>query len=74
MEATLFFMDHLRQSTIQKFFLVSPQYILDNPNTRFSVNRRFLESWVKQNIPNYVICRKSTKEEVLEEIKKFINE
>lgn len=73
-EMILFLLDHVRKSKIKKFFYASSQYVADNPNTKYSVNRRFIESWAEQNVPNSYICRKSTKEEVLEDLKKFINE
>jgi len=73
-EMILFLLDHVRKAKIKKFFYVSSQYVADCPNTKYSVNRRFIESWALKNVPSVHICRKSTKEEVLEDLRKYINE
>ena len=73
-EMILFLLDHVRKAKIKKFFYVSSQYVKNYPNTKYSVNRRFIESWAEQTVPDCHICRKSTVEDVLEDLKKFINE
>lgn len=73
-EMILFMLDHVRKAKIKKFFYVTSVYVADNPNTKYSVNRKFIEYWAIKNVPSYYLCRKSTQEEVLEDLRKFINE
>jgi hypothetical protein len=60
LEQILFLIDHLRKASIEKFILISTIDVLAKPNTRYGLNRKILEGWVKSNIKNYTIIRLPT--------------
>lgn len=60
LESTLFLIDHLRKAKIGHFVLISTVDVLNAPNTKYGLNRRILEGWVKTNLTNYTIIRLPT--------------
>ena len=57
LETILFTIDHLRKMQCQRFVLISTVDVVQHPNTKYGLNRRLLEGWVKQHIENYSIIR-----------------
>lgn len=60
LEMILFLIDHLRKTSIEKFIWISSIDTLARPNTRYGMNRRILEGWIKTNVDNYSIIRMPT--------------
>lgn len=60
LEMILFLIDHLRKTEIKKFVLISTIDTLARPNTRYGMNRKILECWIKNNLTNYCIIRLPT--------------
>lgn len=60
LETTMFLIDHLRKANIGYFVLISTVDVLQAPNTKYGLNRRLLEGWVKTNLTNYTIVRLPT--------------
>lgn len=60
LEMILFLIDHLRKTDIKKFILLSTIDTIARPNTRYGMNRRILEGWVKNNLSDYCIIRMPT--------------
>lgn len=57
LESILFTIDHLRKMSCKRFILISTVDVIQHPNSKYGLNRRILEGWVKQNIENYSIVR-----------------
>lgn len=60
LEMILFLIDHLRKTKIKKFVLISTIDTIARPNTRYGMNRRILEGWIKTNLESYSIIRMPT--------------
>ena len=60
LEMILFLIDHLRKTKIKKFILLSTIDTIARPNTRYGMNRKILEGWVKNNLDNSTIIRMPT--------------
>lgn len=57
MEMVLFLIDHLRKVKIKQFILIGTIDAVAAPNTRYGLNRKVLEHWVKNNIEQHHIIR-----------------
>lgn len=60
LEMILFLIDHLRKTSFKKFVLISTIDTLAKPNTRYGMNRKILEWYVKSNLDNTSIIRMPT--------------
>lgn len=60
LDMILTLIDHLRKTKFNHFVLISTIDVLAKPNTRYGMNRKLLEGWVKNNLENYSILRLPT--------------
>jgi len=57
LESTLYLIDHLRKAKPDYFVLIGTVDAVAKPNSRYGLNRKILEGWVKSNLTNYSIIR-----------------
>ena len=60
LEMIMYLIDHLRKSKPKYFVLISTIDTLTKPNSKYGLNRRILEGWIKSNLENYSIIRLPT--------------